>query len=76
MYKKNGIKGLYNNRGWASCWTGFLRVSSLLYFQAEFPSGAWKLAISTYLPQLLSSVRERAQGRELSDIQTGTSGPT
>ena len=29
--------------------TGF-PVSSLLYFQAEFPSGAWRLSESTYLP--------------------------
>ena len=45
-------------------------------FQAEFPSGARRLAKSTYLPWLLSSVRKRAQGEALSDIQTGASGPT
>ena len=32
--------------------------------------------MSTYLPRLLSSVRERAQGGALSDIQMGTSGLT
>ena len=45
-------------------------------FLAEFPSGARRLAKSTYLPWLLSSVRKRAQGEALSDIQTGASGPT
>ena len=45
-------------------------------FLAEFPSGARRLAKSTYLPQLLSSLRERAQGGALSNIQTGASGPT
>ena len=36
---------------------------------AEFPSGAWVLATSTYLPRLLSSMREGAQGGAPSDIQ-------
>ena len=36
---------------------------------AEFPSGAWVLATSTYLPRLLSSTREEAQGGAPSDIQ-------
>ena len=43
-------------------------------FQAEFPSGAWRLAMSTYLSQLLRSMREGAQGRAPSTIQTGASG--
>ena len=38
-------------------------------FLAEFPSGAWVLAMSTYLPLLLSSTREGAQGGAPSDIQ-------
>jgi hypothetical protein len=44
-------------------------------FLAEFPSGVRRLAKSTYLPQLLSSVRERAQGGALSNIQMGTGWP-
>ena len=51
-------------------------VSSLLYFLAEFPSGAWRLAMSTYLPRLRRSVRERAQGGALSDIQMDAGGLT
>ena len=38
-------------------------------FLAEFPSGAWVLATSTYLPRLLSSTREGAQRGAPSDIQ-------
>ena len=49
-------------------------VSSLLYFLAEFPSGAWRLSESTYLPWLLRLLREGAQGRAPSAIQVGTSG--
>ena len=30
-------------------------------FLAEFPSGAWRLAVSTYLPWLLRPTREGAQ---------------
>ena len=74
--QSKSIKGLLNNRGWASLWAGFPRVSSLLYFQAEFPSGAWGLAMSTYLPRLLSPVREGAQGGPPSAIQTSASGLT
>ena len=51
-------------------------VSSLLYFLAEFPSGAWRLTMSTYLPRLLRSMREGAQGRALSAIQTDAGGLT
>ena len=43
-------------------------------FQAEFPSGAWRLAKSTYLPWLLRSTQEGAQGRAPSAIQVGTGG--
>ena len=50
--------------------------SFLSSFLAEFPSGARRLTKYAYLPRLLSSMRERAQGRALSDIQTGASGLT
>ena len=49
-------------------------VSSLFYFQAEFPSGAWKLSESTYLPWLLRPMQEGAQGGGPSTIQVGASG--
>ena len=45
-------------------------------FLAEFPSGAGRLAMSTYLPWLLSPVREGAQGRAPSAIQMSASGLT
>ena len=45
-------------------------------FQAEFPSGAWKLSESTYLPWLLRPTWEGAQGRAPSAIQVGSSGLT
>ena len=45
-------------------------------FQAEFPSGAWRLSESTYLPWLLRSMPEGAQGGAPSAIQVGTSGLT
>ena len=48
----------------------------LLYFQAEFPSEAWRLAMSTYLPWLLRPMREGAQGGAPSAIQTGAGGLT
>ena len=51
-------------------------MSSLLYFLAEFPSGAWRLAMYTYLPWFLRSVREGAQGRAPSDIQMDAGGLT
>ena len=45
-------------------------ISFLLpVFLAEFPSGVWVLAMSTYLPQFLSSIREGAQGGAPSDVQ-------
>ena len=52
-------------------------ISFLLpVFLAEFPSGAWVLTMYTYLPRLLSSTQEGAQGGAPSDIQTGTGSPT
>ena len=52
LYVQKGIKGLYNNRGGAShCKDWFpLCLLFLLYFLAEFPSGVWRLAKSTYCP--------------------------
>ena len=41
---------------------------------AEFPSGAWRLTTSTYLPWLLRPTREGAQGEAPSSIQAGTGG--
>ena len=35
--------------------TGLVSPVSLLYFLAEFPYRAWRLAMSTYLPRLLRS---------------------
>ena len=43
-------------------------------FLAEFPSGAGRLTTSTYLPWLLSPVREGAQGGAPSAIQTSAGG--
>ena len=63
--------------------TGFLEIwlpPSLLLplppspFQAEFPSGAWRLTTSAYLPWLLRPMQEGAQGRAPSAIQVGASG--
>ena len=51
-------------------------VSFLTLFQAEFPSDAWRLAMSTYLPWLLRSMREGAQGGALSAIQMNSGGLT
>ena len=51
--------------------TGFSRMVFFLSFQAEFPSGAWKLTTSTYLPWLLRPTREGAQGGAPSVIQAG-----
>ena len=47
---------------------------SLSSFLAEFPSGAWRLATSTYLPWLLRPTQEGAQGGASSAIQVGTGG--
>ena len=51
-------------------------MSSLLYFLAEFPSGAWRLAKSTYLLWLLRPMQEGAQGGAALAIQTGAGGLT
>ena len=51
-------------------------VSSLLYFQAEFPFAAGRLTMYTYLSQLITSMREGAQGGAPSAIQIGASGLT
>ena len=51
-------------------------VSFLTLFQAEFPSDAWRLAMSTYLPWLLRPTREGAHGGAPSAIQMGASGLT
>ena len=48
--------------------------SSFLPFQAEFPSGAQRLSVSTYLPWLLRPMQEGAQGGARSAIQAGASG--
>ena len=50
--------------------------SSLLSFLAEFPPGAGRLTMYTYLPQLLRSMRKGAQGGALSIIQTDAGGLT
>ena len=43
-------------------------------FQAEFPFGAGRLAMSTYWPQLLRSTREGAQCRAPPAIQEDAGG--
>ena len=43
---------------------------------AEFPSGGWMLAMSTYLPWLLRSTREGALGGAPPAIQEDASGLT
>ena len=54
--------------------TGFPRVIFSLLFSAEFPSGLWRLAMSTYLPWLLRPTREGAQGGAPSAVQVGAGG--
>ena len=55
---------------WHQCLTPPCR--SFHPFQAEFPSGAQRLSMSTYLPWLLRPTREGAQGGAPSAIQAGT----
>ena len=43
---------------------------------AEFPSEAWMLTMSTYLPWLLRTTQEGAQGGAPSAIQAGACGLT
>ena len=79
LYVKSKVyKAFPDNRGWASHGKDWfpLCLLFLLYFLAEFPSGAWRLAMYTYLPWLLRSMREGAQGGAPSAIQMGTSGLT
>ena len=47
---------------------------SFLPFQAEFPSGAQRFSVSTYLPWLLRPTWEGAQGGAHSIIQAGAGG--
>ena len=76
LYVKSRVyKAFPDNRGWAIHWTGFPRVF-LLCFLAEFPSGAWKLAMSTYLPRLLRSTQEGAQVGAPPAIQEDAGGLT
>ena len=67
--------------GFLETWPPLCRISLSLFlplppspFQAEFPSGVWRLAMSTYLPWLLRPTREGAQGRAPSAIQVGAGG--
>ena len=48
--------------------------SRLFRFLAEFPPGAWRLTMFTYLPWLLRPTQEGAQSGVPSAIQAGTSG--
>ena len=77
------LMSMYKKRYKRPFWTigdgpvaGLVSPVSPFYFQAEFPFGVWRLAMSTYLPWLLRSVREGAQGGALSNIQTDGSGLT
>ena len=47
---------------------------SFLPFQAEFPTGAQRLSVSTYLPWFLRPTREGAQGRVPFTIQASAGG--
>ena len=50
-------------------------VSSLLYFLAEFPSGAWRIAMYTYA--LVSKTHAKGSTRQdTTTIQTGDGGLT
>ena len=79
LYVKSKVyKAFPYNRGWASHWKDWFPpcLLFLLYFQAEMPSRAWKLAMYTYLPWLLRPMREGAQGGAPSAIQMGAGGLT
>ena len=79
LYVKSRVyKAFPNIAGVGSHWKDWFPpcLLFLLYFLAEFPSGARRLAVSTYLPQLLRSMREGDQGGAPSAIQMGTSGLT
>ena len=72
MYKKRYKKPLQQSIVGPE--TGLVSPVSFLYFLAEFPSGAWRLAVSTYLPQLLRSTIEGAQGGAPPAIQEDAGG--
>ena len=74
--------GLVSRTSFLEIWLPQCRFSLSLFlplppspFQAEFPSGVWKLTTSTYLPWLLRPTGEEAQGGAPSDIHMGASGP-
>ena len=71
-----GIKVFLKNSYWGLAHRSSLVFPCLLYFLAEFPSWAWRLAMSTYLPWLLRPMREGAQGGAPSTIQMGAGGLT
>ena len=56
---------------WVWHWCLAPPCHSFLPFLAEFPSGAQRLSMSTYLPWLLRPRREGAQGGAPSAIQAG-----
>ena len=67
--------------GFLEIWLPLCRLSLSLFlplppspFQAEFPSGAWRLAMSIYLPWLLRPTQEGAQGGAPSTTHAGASG--
>ena len=67
--------------GFLEIWLPLCRLSLSLFlplppspFQAEFPSGAWRLTTSTNFPWLLRPTREGAQGGAPSAIQVGAGG--
>ena len=75
LYVQLGVyKLLLKIKLWA--WHGCLAppCRSFLPLLAEFPSGAWRLTVSTYLPWLLRPMREGAQGGAPSTIQEGAGG--
>ena len=79
LYVKSRVyKAFPNIGGVGSHWKDWFPpcLLFLLYFLAEFPSGAWRLAMSIYLPRLLRSMREGVQGGALSAIQMDPGGLT
>ena len=72
-------KAFLDNEGGASHWKDWFPSCGLFSFSsflAEFPSGAWRLTMSTYLPWLLRPTQEGAQGGASSAIQAGAGGLT
>ena len=79
LYVKSRVyKAFPNIGGVGSHWKDWFPpcLLFLLYFLAEFPSGALGLAMSTYLPRLLRSTREGAQGGAPPAIQEDAGGLT